>query len=655
MDKTPTPTPKKQLINAHTHVFTGNFVPPFLAKSIVPWPFFYLLNVSWVISLFKIYYSWKRKRYGKGKNRKRWLTLSYSYIRNNIVLYLLYRLVLIWLGVVATLIFAEWFKKIVDPGAYLSNSIDKILKWMADHFLYFDFHWSIKLICFLAIVIFIKWSRNFLIFIIKNIWGFLKKMPNETTLALINRYLMLGRFAFYKNQQDVAERALHQLPPGSGIVILPMDMEYMGAGKTKMPKRILKNRQKKLDQGWLKEDFQDVYKYQMRELWEFVKKDKGYPKHPDHKKYYPFLFLDPRRIAEEKEGFFDYEIGENGKIKLKKCFVKTYMEDRNFCGFKIYPALGYYPFDEFLLPIWRYANENNIPIMTHCIIGVVYYRGLKKPDWDLHPIFKDEFDYDKQMLLPETKNLDFQLNFTHPMNYLCLVEEPLLREVVSKTAPDSPVRELFPIDPATGKLAYDLSGLKICMAHFGGEKEWTRYMEQDREVYSQRLLRDPQEGINFIKFNLSKKAEKESEQNNNKNELSWNKLYQIWHKADWYSIICSMLIDYNNLYADISYIISKESIYPLLKYTLEKGLNYQEEIEAFNKETDPVKKAKVLSGKNKLRSRVLFGTDFYVVRNHKSDKDLFVKTKSLLAEEEFDLITRDNPYDYLKSKQTNDS
>jgi hypothetical protein len=423
-----------------------------------------------------------------------------------------------------------------------------------------------------------------------------------------------------------------------------MDMEFMGAGKSKLSSSLIKAQQKKmldqsLDAGdrWEENDLQDAYKYQMRELWEFTKekiRKNGQIIESLREEYYPFVFLDPRRIAIEKEAFFNYEV-KNGKMVLGDCFIKTYMEDRRFGGFKIYPALGYYPFDELLLPIWRYAVENDIPIMSHCVKGVVYYRGPKKKEWNEHPVFQQEYKRGEfaPMLLPQLKNADFQVNFTHPMNYLCLLEEYLLRHFISTTKEDSPVRDLFGFVDLDTPLAFDLSRLKVCLAHFGGEEEWSRFLEQDRNVYSQRIIRNPEQGINFMK--------------NSSGAFSWPKLHQVWHASDWYSLICTLLVNYDNMYTDISYILSKESIYPLLKQTLEKGENYHEEMEAYKKEADPRERAKILTGKNKLRSRVLFRTDFYVVRNHKSDKDLFVQIKSLLSAEEFDLIARENTHAYL--------
>ena len=43
----------------------------------------------------------------------------------------------------------------------------------------------------------------------------------------------------------------------------------------------------------------------------------------------------------------------------------------------------------------------------------------------------------------------------------------------------------------------------------------------------------------------------------------------------------------------------------------------------------------------------MFGTDFYVVRNHKTDKDLSIEARSYLGNEDFDLIAKENTFNYL--------
>ncbi len=642
---------KKKLINVHTHVFTGNYVPPYLAKTIIPWPFYFLINTGWIVSLFKRYYSIKyKKEFGNAKTEdekaKLWSAIfakrrkdrrkvnTRFFISSRWYLSIPLKIIFTWLSVVGALFIIDFVVGLGNIKANYLDTIVSIKQWLSDHHLFFDLQPIFKIVWILGVLFYIKISRQIIFFILKNILPIIKKLINKNALELLGRYYQIGRFALYGTQHRVALRALHQLPANSAIVMLPMDMEFMGAGKSKPGREFLKAKSDLLSKGWTNEDFADSYKLQMRELWEFVK-------HSDEKKpkseYYPFVFLDPRRIATEGKSFFDYDI-VNDRMELKPCFIKTYIEQRNFSGFKIYPALGYYPFDEHLLPIWRYAVENNIPIMAHCVVGVIYYRGSKKKEWNYHPIFQEETAPKKYepMLLPEAKSKDFQINFTHPMNYLCLLEEDLFKQVLKSLAPNSEVRKLFGYNEEENTVKFNLSKLKFCLAHFGGAEEWTRYMEQDRVNSSQRLMRNPKEAINFM--------------HNAKGNFSWYKLSDLWKNGDWYSIICSMMIDYKNVYADLSYIISNPSIYPLLKYTLEKGEDYENEHQNYLQEPSPNKKALHYTGKNKLRSRVLFGTDFYVVRNHNSDKELFVETKALLTEEEFDLIARENTHNYLSNE-----
>ena len=81
-----------------------------------------------------------------------------------------------------------------------------------------------------------------------------------------------------------------------------------------------------------------------------------------------------------------------------------------------------------------------------------------------------------------------------------------------------------------------------------------------------------------------------------------------------------MMLQYDNLFADISYIIHDEKIFPLLNHTLQN---------------------------DKLKTRVLFGTDFYVVRNHKSEKQMLADLQEALNTDELNCITINNPREFL--------
>ncbi len=639
---------KKKIINAHAHVFTSQFVPPFLAKTILPWPLYYLIHTQFIVGLIKRYYQKKlKKRFPSQENPNddweviykerraiRRKTLFEFSIKAKPYINIPYRIIVFWLSFVATIYFIELLGYLFNMSDHTDSFLKPIKTWMSKYYLLITLSTYWKVIWVIFVILFINWSRRMILFALKTIFPIFKKLLNKKGLELFDRYMLMGRFAMYKTQKKVAEAAIKQLPEDSQMVILPMDMEYMGAGKTKLRKDIQASKTENLNNGWTESDYKDTYKYQMRELWEFVEAKRSGKTNPNA--YHPFLFLDPRRIAEEGNSFFNYTL-ENGRMKLGDCFVKTYMEDRNFSGFKMYPALGYYAFDEHLLPLWRYAVENNIPIMTHCVVGTIYYRGKKKKEWNFHPVFKQYFknrNYNdpEPMLLSEVKAVDIQRNFTHPLNYLCLLEETLLREVV-KNVKSKKTKELFGYTNDETPLTFTLENLKICLAHYGGEDEWNKYLESDRDVYSRRIISSPNKGIIFMK--------------NSDGDFSHDKINSLWNDTDWYSIITSLLMQYNNMYADLSYIISKPSIYPLLQETLRQGDNYDEQHAEYLKEPSPNKKASHMIGRNRLRSHILYGTDFYVVRNHNSDKDLFVETRAAIDNESFDLIARENTFNYL--------
>ncbi len=460
--------------------------------------------------------------------------------------------------------------------------LDNLDKWLGSSGVIIITHsWVLKVLLLIVFLLLFPVGRNMIFGILKQVNRFFKLLPGKQTTELLKRYINIVRFANYKEQFKVYSRLVQQYPPGSKMVVLPMDMEFMGAGK---PQR--------------------SFREQMKMIAEIKNDHQG--------EIFPFLAIDPRRISVEKD-FFVYRI-ENDKVVLEDCFVKEFMETRGFSGFKIYPALGYFPFDERLLPLWKYAADNGIPIMTHCIRGVIYYRGRKERSWDFHPVF-EEFvgdDHNPQpedyqpMLLPQMKAVDVQEIFTHPLNYACLYKKELLKKLVAKAA-DPRVKQLFGFNEKDGSIARGLCHLKLCFGHFGGEDEWLLFFEKDRSNFGHQLVQFPDKGIDFLKTGQAMKRGKPE---------------QVWKTADWYSIICSLMLQHDYVYADISYILHGDlQILPLLRSTLQH----------------PV-----------LKNRVLYGSDFYVVRNHKSDKNMLADMKGGLLKEEFDQIARLNPVQYLK-------
>ncbi|MCO6478297.1 MAG: amidohydrolase family protein [Phaeodactylibacter sp.] len=582
--ETKTKPPRLPIINCHTHIFTGDHVPPHLARSFVWWPFYYILSLPLIL--------WGVKTWNRVKDaiqfsptyraaKRMWYKFT-IWVKRTWLLNILQWAIAALAIIHVFYILYDWASLVFEPEASVINDWILALRERLEEWnILFDIgSLFLKLALVVAVMVFFKSGRNFILFILKRVWGFFQLLPGKLTTELIERYILLCRYSLYKHQHRVMAGLKAQYPPGTGFVVLPMDMNYMKAGKLSA------------DGGFYK---------QMQELAD-IKKDKNY-----RDTFFPFVFIDPRRIRED-EAFLKYSF-RDGQVNLEDCFIKEYMEGHRFSGFKIYPALGYYPFEEELLPLWKYAADRGLPITTHCIRGTIFYRGRKKREWDVHPVFEEPIaggGY-APLLLPERKNEEFQLNFTHPMNYLCLLEEPLLRKLVGQ-ARDERIRGLFGYNGPEAPLGHNLNRLKVCFAHFGGDDQWKRYLELDRYNYSLQLIRNPDRGINFLY--------------NRQGEYSPGKLEQVWKYADWYSIICSMMLQFPNVYSDISYILYDEEIFPLLKQTLQKS-------------------------NAKLRRRVLYGTDFYVVRNHKSDKEIMTDTVAGLDEEEFNLIARANPREFL--------
>jgi predicted TIM-barrel fold metal-dependent hydrolase len=196
------------------------------------------------------------------------------------------------------------------------------------------------------------------------------------------------------------------------FVVLPMDMENMGAGSISSPLTT--------------------------QLYELIVMRQN-PKLAN--KILPFLPIDPRR----KEFKDDEDV-------LK--FVKFYFEKYGFIGIKLYPALGYMPFDKKLFKMYDWCIKNNVPIMTHCIAGVTHWQG-DMSNWQAMmpkdvPGFVPDKEWNELPAKDKLKRRDlFQNNFTQPQNYKTLVQE---------------------LDKADIKNA---NQLKICFGHFGMESnDW---------------------------------------------------------------------------------------------------------------------------------------------------------------------------------------
>ncbi|MEQ8470205.1 MAG: hypothetical protein RIC35_03430 [Marinoscillum sp.] len=573
MDKLP-------ITNSHVHIFTRDHVPPFIAKTFVFWPFYYLLHLGAITWMVKVWYKFRNGQLYNAKSTYNQIKDFYRKAASVGLLKLLFGAFTALLFVNVVLICFNWLASFGVDGN-IKKKVDETIEFLDGYYMFIA-HGALQILAVVFVVLVFPDLRRLLLTILKIPFKFLSFIPGKMVSHLLERYMLLGKFALHKDQGGIYTKLNRQYPDATKFIVLPMDMEQMGAGKVKKD-----------------------YNAQLDELIAIKSKDK-------QNVFKPFVFVDPRRIKVSTD-FFSWSQGKPGEVVPDpNCRIFDCIVNHHFSGFKIYPALGYYPFDEALLPLWKYAADNQLPIMTHTIRGTIYYRGKKQENWFHHPVFKQsKGDGEvKSLELNEKKNIDFTVNFTHPMNYLCLLSEPLLRILVGKSS--TSIQQLFGYNGAGQPMDFDLSHLKVCLAHHGGEEEWVKYLEKDRYYYAQQLIQHRHRGLEFFS-------------GNDLTSTDWNRLYNYWSYVDWYSIISSLMLQYENVYSDISYILSKPRILPLLNETLDEHLN-------------PA-----------LRKKVLYGTDFYVVRNHFSEKDLLAQMRCGLREADFDQIARENPKDYLSN------
>lgn len=573
------PKEEPEFINAHTHLFNADDTPTYLARKFVVWPFYYLIDTRWAIYVLKKYRKWKSDGYSYSARNRVWneyLTTKSTFMAVIRRLFLL----------MVNLLFFFYLLYVLEPLLQF-HPLESWLEWLygtsfSKYLLVFPervHYLSLLLLMFLLF----KKLRNWFL---QTAWNNIKRRLGKEWVEFMLRYRNILFYAGYASMKNMFNKLHEQYPPNTGFVVLPMDMEFMGAGKVKRS-----------------------YMEQMQELLQ-TKNDKD-------QTMYPFLFAHPRRMTQTIDGkpYFSGRL-VGGTYELEDCHVKDFL-DQGCSGIKIYPALGYYPFDKNLLALWLYCDQNQIPITTHCSVGPIFYRGnLKKldiRDIDRHPVFdqivgktKAGEEVIEKLRLPLYKNKIFQRNFTHPLNYMCLLHEPFLKKVLDYHQ-DPELNALFGYnrEDKSQKLANNLSNLKINLAHYGGSENWDEFLEKDRYREANKIINQPEIGLDLTK-----------------NMDNLTKLYSTWHFVDWFSLISSMILNFENVYTDISYTAHDLKYLNLLSKIMDNP---------------------------EIGKRVLFGTDFYVVSNHKSEKHFWIDMQNTLGKDRWRLLSCDNPKNFLKS------
>ena len=210
---------------------------------------------------------------------------------------------------------------------------------------------------------------------------------------MFDRYVIFIGIGKLGSQQKIFERCMQFYPENNKFVVLAMDMAFMGAGKVPNP-----------------------YEKQLEEL---AALKRTYPQ------IRPFIHIDPRR--------------ENAYDLLRKS-----MEEWGFNGIKIYPPLGYFPYDERLYPVYEYCTKHNLPVIAHSSpFNPVHYKGKKKEIIKLLEKSRTAVDTQKK------NKKELCSYFTHPRNYQYVLQ--------------------------------DFKDLRISFAHFGSSYFWEKYLDNPAE------------------------------------------------------------------------------------------------------------------------------------------------------------------------------
>lgn len=337
---------------------------------------------------------------------------------------------------------------------------------------------------------------------------FLLAIVNLMSIKKLKRLLTMVRYGNTDSQQKVIEAMRQYYPEKTGYVFLTMDMEYMGAGK---PKERFPEQLTKLSQ--IKNSIDAISN-----------------KAPYKELIYPFIFIDPRRLEPKNKKEQAVEKEFTGTNFLQK--VEKYIRAGDFQGLKIYPALGYYPFDQRMRPAYNMALQFNLPVTTHCTIGVVHHKHRIPAEERVHPV--------TGLSLPNLKPSAYQQFFSHPLNYECLMNQEHLKKIWE----DAP----------------DYSKLKLCIGHWGSEDDWHRYLENDWADVYERTKGELNPVLDLKNWYVNPR--------------------EVYKNFTWFSVISEMIRSgkYPNLYTDISYTLHDASLLAMLKTVLESNQAIREHV-----------------------------------------------------------------------------
>lgn len=299
--------------------------------------------------------------------------------------------------------------------------------------------------------------------------------------------------------------------------------------------------------------------------------------------FFPFLGVDPRHKSNEDMLRWARPYFESGVQQGSTGKIFPY-----FCGIKIYPALGFFPFDPRLHELYLYAEQNQIPVMTHCTrvgsqyIGEEIERLLPRHVSMLLPSATQQSQQAIATALAAKQSIEARIATFYDKGWI----------KNSKRGENDRACDLFGHPENYITLLETYPKLKICFAHMGGSDE---------------IL--------------------DVDDNKSGSEL---KEIRAIDQPSWFERIKTMMIRYPNMYTDISYTLTEFN-----KTNTELFTRVKDFFETPDHQG------------NLLVERVLFGTDFFMTEREKRESELYADTKKNM-EKWWDTLGRTNPQTFLQ-------
>lgn len=255
--------------------------------------------------------------------------------------------------------------------------------------------------------------------------GIVKRLARRRGDGALMRYLQFIEVGTQNTQEEVflcMKKAYASLGPDVRFIALTLNMDHMDTQES---------RHARID----------------TQLAEAERVRLHYPNN-----FFPFVGVDPRHL----QGM------------VLRDWVREKFDRGMFFGIKLYPSLGFFPFDPALDELYRWAASAGVPVMTHCTRSGSFYTGsmanvltsdtppsLRSNDGAMVDIHKRVKTYRSNEWLMKTNKYACNV-FLHPDNF-------------------RPVLNAHP-------------GLKVCFAHFGGDDQMLK--EEKHELDKRNIDKD---------------------------------------------------------------------------------------------------------------------------------------------------------------------